>query len=718
MTLTLSRRGFIGTAVGGVLLSVGLRAESRNGTTERLNAWLQIGNDDRVIIQMSQSEMGQGISTTLPAALADELGADWARVETIWSPYDPAFGHPQYGWMFTGNSESSSTFYPIMRTMGTAAREMLMQAAATQLGVGPETLTVRDGVIRHAASGRQLRFGEVAAAAGKLPVPSKPMLKPAADLRLIGKAQPRRDIPAKVDGSAVFGIDVRMPGMVFGAIQRAPVQGAALKSYDKAAILKSPGVVAVVEIASGLCVVADRYWHAKCALDAGKLVFEDSAADGYSTEAQRADYRAKLAGSDFMTKKKIGEAPAKFLAGAGVIEAIYDIPAQAHATMEPMNCTAHVTANRCELWVPTQGMQITHEVARQATGLRADQIVINRTYLGGGFGRRLLADFALIAIQVAQSVGKPVKVIWSREEDFAYDAFRPPMAHAIRAVLGSDGFPTAMAHKVISASHLQFVFPRDKLGVKEHWEKPVAPPRAFDAMAVEGLVETPYAIPDYLVEQHFAETPFAVSVWRTTGHGPNNFALESFIDELARKAGQDPIAYRLKLAAKDARAIAVLGAVAKMAKWGSKMPKGQGRGIALAKAFNGYVAQVVDVSAAGKDIKVRRVWTALDCGQTLDPGIAASNVEGGVVWGLSGLRTEASFKGGAVEQRNFDSFEPLHLWETPVIETQFIESGASVGGVGELGPVPTHAAFANAVFAATGERIRSLPITRQGFRLI
>jgi CO/xanthine dehydrogenase Mo-binding subunit len=352
------------------------------------------------------------------------------------------------------------------------------------------------------------------------------------------------------------------------------------------------------------------------------------------------------------------------------------------------------------------------------TGLGDDRIFIHRTLLGGGFGRRLLADFAQVAIIVAKATGRPVKVIWSREEDFRYDAYRPPMTHAVKAAIGADGLPTAMAHRVVSPSHMLYVFPRNVIKAEGDWGRPIAPPAAYDAMAVEGLTETPYAIAAYSVEQHRAETPLSVSVWRTTGHGPNNFVLESVIDELAQTAGMDPLAYRLALAKADPRAGAVLQLVAEMSGWGGTVAAGRTRGLALAKAFNGYIAQVVELSVKARDIKCHRVWSAVDIGAVLDPGISASNIEGGVVWGLSGLRTEVTFADGEIQQTNFDQFDPLHLWETPAIETRFAASGAKPSGVGELGPVPTHAAVCNAIFAATGERIRSLPLSRGGYRLI
>lgn len=715
---TLSRREIL--AAGVLLLSTSALAQGRGGREARMGAWLRISADDTVTILMSQSEMGQGISTTLPLALADELGADWGKVKTEWSPYDAAYRHPQYGWMFTGNSESCETFYPIMRAMGAAAREMLTAAAAKRLGVDAGSLEVKAGVIRHPPSGRSLSFGEVAEDAAGLPVPSAPRVKPDSELTLLGRSQMRRDVPSKVDGSAVFGIDVKVPGMAVAAIRRAPSQGGELVSYDRAALLARPGVLDVVEIPSGLAVVAEHYWTAKTALDAGKLVFKAGPIAGYSTAGQRADHVERLAKGEFVTKKKVGDAAAALAAAPKVIEAVYEIQAQAHATMEPMNATAHVTADRCEIWAPTQGVEITYWVAKEETGLPDDKIVINRTLIGGGFGRRLLADFVRIAMVVSKACKRPVKVIWSREEDFLYDAYRPPSTHQARATLGRDGLPAAMAHRVVSPSQMLYVFPRPAIQAKPPWDRPIPPPPDYDASETEGLVEPPYAIAHYSVEQNYVSTPLSVSVWRTTGAGPNNFALESFLDELAHAAGRDPLDYRLALLADDPRAKAVLTIAAKMAGWGGKRQPRRAQGLALAKAFGGYAAQVVEIEARerGKAIKVRKVWTCVDAGKTLDPGIAESNIQGGVVWGLSALRTEVTFADGQAQVTNFDGFDPVHLWEMPEIEVRFVEGGGKIGGTGELGPVPLLAAFGNAVFAATGQRIRNLPISRHGLRLV
>lgn len=727
--MRLSRRRFL-TFAGSAALVLGARIELAGAeeqaaspaiTARFIDAWLRIGADDSVTIMMSQSEMGQGISTTLPMALADELGADWSRVRREWSDFAPEYRHPQYHWMFTGNAESISTFFPIMRSVGAAAREMLTRAAATRLGVAAEALRVENGVIRHGPSERTLSFGDVAEDAAKLEVPTTPQLKEDRELRLIGKPQPRVDIPAKVDGSAVFGIDVQVPDMLIATVRRAPSPGGRLVDFDPTGLKTRRGIVEVVEISSGVAAVAKGYWTARSALDEARLTFAPGPLASYSTERQRADHLARLASASFEVKTKAGDAHAALAAGSDLYEAVFDMPAQPHATMEPMNCTAHVTPDRCEIWAPTQGVELAHAVARQMTGLADSQITIHRMLLGGGFGRRLLADFVQTAIIVAKAVGKPVKVIWSREEDFRYDAYRPPMTHAVRALLGGDGLPVAMAHRVVSPSHMLYIFPRGAIKATGDWARPIPPPSAYDHMAVEGLIDTPYAIADYLVEQNRVETPLSVSVWRTTGHGPNNFVLESAVDELAHRTGRDPLAYRLALAAHDGRAVKVLQAVAEMSGWRNAVPAGRARGLALAKAFGGMVAQVAEVSVTHdgntKTVRCHRVWSAVDIGRTLDPGIAASNIEGGVVWGLSALRTEASFVDGTIEQSNFDQFDPLHLFETPSIETRFIDSDAKSTGVGELGPVAVHAAVCNAIFAATGERIRALPIQRSGYQL-
>jgi isoquinoline 1-oxidoreductase subunit beta len=717
---SLTRRTLLGAGIaGGLILSGGAAAARKLAPVSpvRLNAWLSIAPDDTVTIIVSQSEMGQGISTTLPMLLADELGADWPRVKFEWADYDPAYEFAQYHWMFTGNSESIIAFHDLMRTMGAAAREMLVSAAARRWKLDASQLTVRDGKI-YGDKGRSLTFGAVAADAAKLPAPKTPRLKSDSELTLIGKPQPRVDIPAKTDGSAVFGIDVKLPGMLVAAIRRCPVPGGKLVHYP-AELRSKPGVVAVVEIPSGLAVVAKRWWMAKRVLDEAELVWDEGALAAYSTASNETRMAELMEQGPFDSKKAVGDAGGALAAAADqAISAVYEIPAQAHATMEPMNCTAHVTHDSCDIWAPTQGVEIAHFVAKQITGLPDANIRVHRTLLGGGFGRRLLADFVKIAVLVARNVDAPVKVLWSREEDFHYDAYRPAMRHRVEGVLDQAGMPLAMAHRVVSPSHLLYVWPRPGMKIDNDWTVPANPPAAYDTMSVEGIVTPPYAIPNYSVQLHRMQTDLTVSVWRTTGHGPNNFVLESFIDELASHAGKDPMAYRRALASREPRVLTLLDMLADKAGWG-RAPAGVTQGMAVASAFGGYIAQVVELSVDKKEIKLHRIVSVVDCGRVLDSGIASSNIAGGIVWGLSGLRTEATFLAGRIDQSNFDNFDPVHLWETPPIEVYFIDGDREkLGGTGEIGPVPTHAAICNAIFKATGERIRKLPLAHAGYSFV
>jgi isoquinoline 1-oxidoreductase beta subunit len=680
-----------------------------------ITAWVRISADGSVTLIASQSEMGQGITTTLAAALADELYLPWGTVSIEFAPYDPAYRDPVYNWMFTGNSQGSSSFYELMRKMGAAAREMLVSAAATRLGVSAQELVLGEGNIRHTGSGRTVRFGEIAGEAGRLPVPKNAQPRP--DPSLAGRALPRWDIPPKVDGSAVFGIDVKRPGMLVAAVRCAPRFGAALARYDAQRIRGQPGVVTVVEVPRGLAVVAHTYWEARQALSAANLTWSESGSSLSSGEGLPALYHESLKSGSFQTHKSIGDPGAALTGTARVRTAVYELPFQAHATMEPMNCTAHVTADRCEIWAPTQGVELAQNVAMQVTGLASGKITVHRTLLGGGFGRRLLGDFVKQTLIVAKAVNAPVKLIWSREEDMTHDAYRPGMLHEVSGALDPSGKLLALRHRVVSPSHMLYVWPRGSFPDLRDWTEPVPPPAQYDTMAVEGLLEIPYEVPNQLISQHALALDIPVSVWRTTGHGPNNFVLESFLDELAADAGTDPVAFRRAALGKNARALKVLETLADKADWSRRAPPDTGRGVALAAAFGGLVACAVELRVSGSEIRIHRVVEVVDCGRTLDPGIAASNIAGGIVWGLSGLRTAMRFDNGRAAYSNFDGFEPLHLWETPPSEVHFVQSDAPLGGTGELGPVPVHAAVGNALCALTGKRLRALPLSRSGYSL-
>jgi isoquinoline 1-oxidoreductase beta subunit len=675
-----------------------------------LTAWVRITADDEVTLVASQSEMGQGTTTTLAAALADELFLPLERVNIAFAPFDPAYRDPVYNWMFTGNSQGTSSFYDLMRRMGAAAREMLMQAAADRWQVSADTVIARDGRIVHPEGSISLSFGQLAADAGKLMVPASPKLRQ--DPPSAGRALRRWDIPAKVDGSAQFGIDVKLPRMLVAAVRCAPRFGGKLESFDRQAIERKPGIAAVVEVPGGLAVVGQSYWQARRALDAAALRWNHQGSNFTSSSVLAPVFSERLKAGPFFTHKREGsllaaEPPSTRL------EATYQLPFQAHATMEPMNCTALVTRKRCEIWAPTQGVELAHGVAAQVTGLHPDRIIIHRTLIGGGFGRRLLADFIKQTLIVAMALKQPVKLIWSREEDMSHDFYRPAVLHGVSGVLDRSGSIVSLAHRVVSPSHMLYILPRGMFPQAKDWTDPVAAPEAVDTMAVEGLLALPYGIPGQLVEQHRLQLDVPVSVWRTTGHGQNNFVVECFVDELAAAAGKDPVAFRLGML-QDERARGALSLAAAKSGWGGAAAQGASRGVALAKAFGGYVAAVAEVLVEGSAVKVCRLVLAVDCGRVLDPGIATSNILGGAVWGLSAMRTAVTFEGGRVVQENFDSFQPMHLWENPRCDVYFAESQEKVGGTGELGPVAVPAAVANGIFAASGRRIRSLPLGDSG----
>ena len=682
---------------------------ARSGEPRQLNAWVAVGSGGRFTLALAHAEMGQGITTTLPAILADELEVDFAKVDLVNADFSPVFRHPFYQWQFTGNSESIATYSELVRGAGAAARTMLVAAAAQRLGVSADMLVARSG--RVWLGKVSLTYAELADAAAAIKPPDKPILKPLALRQPL--SHPRVDIPAKVDGSAVFGIDVSMPGCLAAAVCFAPVVGAQLTKLDEAAILEAPGVRKVVRLDRGYAVVADRWWRAQRALRLGNPQWTRGL--GKDSAALMSDYQTVLDGGQFRTVKEAGTPPTT--AGRST-SADFHSPFQAHATMEPMNCTVRLTATRCEIWAPTQGMEMTHLVAKQLTGLPDDAIVIHRTYLGGGFGRRLLGDFVKQAIIIAQAVGQPVKMLWSREADFRGDFYRPAVLHRVSVVLGDDGMPRSMSHRVVSPSMLLYGWPRGAFPNLADATQPVDPPEEYDLMPVEGVIEPLYDLPHLHVAFHRLRSEVPVSVWRTTGHGPNNWVLESFIDDCAHLAGLAPLNYRRRLLAKHPRALALLDALAERAALDRAPPAGQSRGIAIASAFGSLIAQAVTLTVDDdKAVRFCRIVSVVDLGEVLDRDIATRNIEGGIVWGLSSLRTEMAFAGDGSSVSNFDGFDPLHLWETPAIETFFIDGGGKPGGVGEIGPVPTLAAVCNAIRAATGIRIKELPFTRLGFSI-
>ena len=722
------RREFLKASIaigGGLLVGLALPARAARlvGAAASLpgegetavTAWVRITPDNKVTLIVSQAEIGQGISTTLPAILADELGAAWETVQLETAPYDPVYANPKYKWMFTGNSESIQSFYDHMRRMGAAARTMLIQVAATRWGVPTSECSARDGAILH-ASGKRLTFGEVASEAGRLPIPEAPTLKPVGERQVDGKSLPRVDVPAKVDGSAIFGIDFRVPDMLLAAVRTAPTIGGKVSRYDESAIRNKPGVRALVPVPNGVAVVADTYWQARRALAAMPIEFDAGPNAALDSADIVRSMRTALDNGPWVTPVDHGDAKARLDQAKRRLSAVYENPFLAHATMEPMNCTAQVSANRCEVWAPTQGQNLAFYALQEALKMPGEQIIVNRTpYIGGGFGRRLLPDFVVQAALISKAVGRPVKLIWDREEDMRHDSYRPATLVRLSAAVDARGSPAAV--------HAQVVSPRIITAVAPFMVESVDKSR-LDPSAMEGMMETRYALEHRRVDFHLFDTPIPTSVLRTTGYGPNIFALESFVDELAQAAKQDPYRYRRALLTQDARALAVLDRVAQLGDWGKALPKSRdarvGRGIAIADAFGTLLAMVLEaeVRRDGKQetVRVRRVTVAVDCGRVLDPGISASSIEGGVVFGLAGCKSEVTFKNGRIEQENFTTYEMPYLAETPDMRVEFIDGGGKLGGVGEVSPVLVAPALANAIFAATGRRIRSMPLSRHGLR--
>jgi isoquinoline 1-oxidoreductase subunit beta len=674
-----------------------------------LTDWVRVTKDDVVTIVVSQAEMGQGISTTLPAILCDELGADWSRVVFELAPTKEAYRNPRISWQFTGNSESIQSFAAHMRKVGATARLMLSAAAAERWQVPLGECYTQTGTVIHRPTQRGFKFGDLAESAAKQKLPPEVILRPDNELRLVGRSVPRVDVPSKVDGSAKFGIDYVPPGLtglLHAAIRTVPAYGAKPVKVNRAEIKSRPGVIDVVELPNAIAVVAEKYWQARAALAAAEIEFDAGPHADLSSTTLKKIYLDKLENGPFIVAKDVTaeDAPA-----ASSFVATYELPFQAHVTQEPMNAIAHVRDDGIDVWAPTQGQEQAKLTLAAVFKRAAETVQVHRApFLGGGFGRRLLPDFCVDATMISKAVNRPVKVLWSREEDMRRDYFRPATLHRITAELDKSGMPIRLSQKLVSPTILKPVFP------------PLDLSKGLDPSALEGTLHTPYAIPNWKTEFHLLDIPVPTSVYRTTGYGPSLFGLETFIDELAHRAKVDPYLFRRKLLANNPRALKVLDEVAKKSGWQKKsLPKGQGRGIAFVMAFETLVAQVIEVTVSKNKVRVDRVVSVVDPGTVFDPKIAEAGIEGGIIFGLtSAAKDEITFEKGGPVQRNFHEYDILRMSETPIIETHFIQSGAEkIGGVGEVGPVATAPALVNAIFAATGKRLRTLPLKRSGFTL-
>ena len=700
---------------GGLAVGTGLVVGFRLSYTDRAallaqgtgvfapNQWLRIDRDGVVTIINSVPEMGQGSMTTMPMIVADELDADWDKIRVESAPADPSrYANPVTRQQSYGGSRGVRDHLEPWRKAGAAARQMLREAAAKEWGVPLDEVTTEPGVVIHRATGRRLGYGQLVDKAQALPVPQNPPLKTKDEFRYIGKARPRIDVPDKVNGKAIYGFDVKVPGMLVASIEKCPVvAGGKVKAFDATAAKAIPGVKHVVQVTSGVAVVADSFWSALEGRKALKVEWDEGPMAQVSTPRIDKEYETAAQNAGQVARND-GDHEKALQGGGKTLESIYQVPFLEHACMEPMNATAHVTADSCTMWIPTQNPGGSRETAARLTGLPVESVTINTTFLGGGFGRRGERDFVIDAVEVAKAIGGgPVKVMWTREDDLTHSFYRPSTYNVFRAALDAQGKPAAWFTRVVGPGILV--------------QKGIAPAGSVDGAAMAALRDLPYDIPNVRIEWVNKDLGVPLGFWRSVGSSQNGFIVESFIDELAHLAGQDPYEYRRALLGKSPRHKAVLELAATKANWGSPLPAGHGRGIAVCFSYASYAAHVAEVSVAEDGaVRVHKVVCAIDCGIAVNPDQVAAQMEGGFIYALTAtLYGKITLDKGRVEQTNFHTYPMLRIAETPVIETHILDSGQPPGGLGEPG-VPTVApAVCNAIFAVTGKRIRRLPIQRE-----
>jgi len=668
-----------------------------------LNAWIHVGTDDIVTILIDKSEMGQSILTGLAMLAAEELECDWNNVRTEFAPADKAYVNPQFGVQGTGGSSATRTSWEPLRKAGAAARMMLLEAAAQKWGVDKSECRAENGTILHVATKRRLSYGNLAEAAAKLPVPQDIPLKDPKQFHTIGQTTKRLDTPDKVNGSAQYGIDVRQPGMVYAVVTRCPVFGGKVASFDAAKAKAIPGVKDVIQISNGVAVIADNTWTAM----EGRRALEVKWDEGPNSELSSASISQLLADGvkrPGYAARKEGDVEAGLAGAAKKIEAEYEVPFLAHATMEPQNCTAHVRADRCDVWAPTQNQTNTQKVAATITGLDPASVFVHTTFLGGGFGRRFETDFVGEAVEISKAIRGPVKVTWSREDDIQHDYYRTASHAHFTAGLDADGWPVVWVNRIACPSLMARFGP-----LKDN----------YDRRSVEICDSVPYAIPNILVDYQLTEAGIPIGFWRSVGASQNGFFLESFIDEIAAAGKKDPYELRRRLLAKSPRHLAVLEKAAEKAGWGTPLPADRFRGIAVVSSYFGYVAQVIEISVnrEARTLKVHRVVCALDCGRIVNPGSIDAQVKSSVVYGLTAaLRGAITIDRGRVQQKNFSDYQVLRIHEMPAVDVHIIPSEEAPTGAGEFTLPPVAPALCNAIFAATGNRVRRLPIQPEDLR--
>jgi len=713
----MKRREFLkaGAALGGgLLISLyvpefvsAARAADPAAKPVALNAFVRIGTDETVTVISNHSEMGQGIYTSLPMLLNEELEADWARVRVESSPVDAVYNHTVFGIMMTGGSTTTNSEYDRFRKMGAMARIMLIAAAAQSWNVDPQSCHAEKGFVVHTASGRRATYGSLAEAASAIAPPKDIPLKDP-DFTLVGKPMHRLDTPSKTNGTAQFGLDVYIPGMLTAVVARAPVFGGKVVSFNANKAKAIPGVVNVVQVPSGVAVIAKGFWPAKLGREKLEIIWNDGPGAAVSTVEMREKYSA-ISKTPGAVARKVGDPTAALAGAAKTITAEYEVPYLAHCMMEPLNTVVDLHEDRCEIWTGSQFQTGDRAAAAKVAGLKPEQVTLHTTLLGGGFGRRAnpASDFVTEATEVAKAAKVPVKVVWTREDDLHGGWYRPMWYDHFAAGLDASGNPVAWTHTIVGQSILTGTM-FESFGVQ----------KGIDSSSVEGAADILYGIPNLQVDLHSPKNEVPVQWWRSVGHSHTGFSVEAFLDEVAHAGGKDPYQLRRTLLADQPRMLAVLDLAAQKANWGSALPAGHARGIATHFSFDSYVAQVAEVSVE-KDgtVRVHRVVAAVDCGRTVNPDTVKAQLEGGIIFGLTAaLKTEITLEKGRVQQRNFNDYPMLRMFESPAIEVYIVPSAEHPTGVGEPGVPPVAPAVANAIFAATGKRVRRLPIKPEDLR--
>jgi isoquinoline 1-oxidoreductase subunit beta len=714
---SLSRRRFVTTvltAAGGLALGVGisspasaaiLSARPWNDDSQRrpgeINAWVVIEPDDTVIVRYCRAEMGQGSFTALPQILAEELECDWALMRPEYASANRNLKENKvYGSLATGGSRAVREAGELVQQAGASARERLIAAAAKRWNVPASECAAAMSKVTHTPTGRTLRFGELAAEAAAIKLDKEPALKRPDQYKFIGRRLERLDVPLKINGSAKYGIDLDVPGMVCAAIQKCPVFGGSVKSVDESAVSSRRGVLRVVRLNNAVAVVADRYFRAQAALNALPIEWEVGAAGATDSVQFRKAYIDALDQKGAVARHD-GDVDAAMPTAAKVIEATYDVPIIAHAPMEPLNAIADVKADRVDVWVGTQNADAALALAAQVSGVKPENVYVHNTFSGGGFGRRLGPDEVGQAVAVAKAVGKPVKLVWTREEEIRQGRYRTQAAIRFKAGFTADGTAIALDLRNSAGS-----------------SNPAAVKDGLDPQTMQGLINTAYKLPNYRITSILKNTHVPLGPWRAPGHSQNVFFIESFVDEMAHAAGKDPVAFRRELLAHRPDFQQVIDLLVEKGDWGKPMPRGSGRGVAVHESYDSIVGMIAEVAVQNGEVKVQRVVIACDCGTVVNPRGVENQLEGGMIYGLSAaLFGEITIKNGRVEQGNFDTYPVVRLKDAPKTEVYISPTpGKRWGGIGEPGATMIQPAVTNAIFAATGKRLRSLPIRGQDLR--